>query len=113
MINGEFEKLLIEAIDESFSSLGESPKQAILFHLENTFKIKKQEIPNKIDSFDHAIKKLFGPLFTTKAKGMGLGLAICKRIVEAHGRRISVESVVEKGTTFTITVPIEPQLEEN
>jgi hypothetical protein len=61
MLNGEFEKLLVEAIDESFSSLGESPKQAILFHLENTFKIKKQEIPNKIDSFDHAIKKLFGP----------------------------------------------------
>ena len=60
MQNGEFEKLLIEAIDESFSSLGESPKQAILFHLENTFKIKKQEIPSKTDSFDHAIKKLFG-----------------------------------------------------
>jgi signal transduction histidine kinase len=57
------------------------------------------------------LKKLFGPLFTTKAKGMGLGLAICKRIIEAHGGTISVESVVEKGTTFTITIPVEPQLE--
>jgi len=60
MANGEFEKILVEAIDESFSSLGESPKQAILFHLENTFKIKKQKIPNKIDSFDNALKKIFG-----------------------------------------------------
>jgi signal transduction histidine kinase len=59
------------------------------------------------------LKKLFGPLFTTKAKGMGLGLAICKRIVEAHGGTISVESVVGKGTVFTIIIPIEPKLEEN
>jgi hypothetical protein len=61
MANGEFEKILVEAIDESFSSLGESPKQAILFHLENTFQIKIQEIPNKTDSFDNALKKIFGP----------------------------------------------------
>lgn len=59
------------------------------------------------------LKKLFGPLFTTKAKGMGLGLAICKRIVAAHGGKISVESVVDKGTAFTITIPIEPKVEEN
>ena len=59
------------------------------------------------------LKKLFGPLFTTKAKGMGLGLAICKRVVEAHGGTISVESVVGKGTVFTIIIPIEPKLEGN
>ena len=59
MPNGEFEKLLVEAIDESFYSLGESPKQAILFHLENTFKIDKQKIPDKIDSFDNALKNFW------------------------------------------------------
>jgi signal transduction histidine kinase len=58
-------------------------------------------------------KKLFEPLFTTKAKGMGFGLAICKRVVEAHGGSISVESEIGKGTTFIITMPIEPKLEEN
>ena len=60
MANDEFEKFLVEAIDESLSSLGESPKQAILFHLENTFKIKKQEFSNNIDGFDDALKKTFG-----------------------------------------------------
>jgi len=57
------------------------------------------------------LEKLWTPLFTTKAKGMGLGLTICKRVVEAHGGNISVESVVGKGTTFTVTIPIKPQLE--
>ena len=61
MPNDEFEKFLVEAIDESLSSLGESPKQAILFHLENTFNVKKQEISNNINGFDDALKKTFGP----------------------------------------------------
>ena len=57
------------------------------------------------------LDKLFLPLFTTKSKGMGLGLAICKRIVEAHGGDISVESAVGKGTMFTITLLREPMLD--
>ena len=60
---------------------------------------------------EKVMAKLFTPLFTTKAKGMGFGLAICKRIVEAHGGKVTVESVVGKGTTFTVTLPIEPRIE--
>jgi PAS domain S-box-containing protein len=55
------------------------------------------------------LERLWAPFFTTKAKGMGLGLAICKRIIEAHQGRISVESIVGEGATFTITIPIEPK----
>jgi len=57
------------------------------------------------------LKKIWTPLFTTKAKGMGFGLPICRRIVEAHGGSISVESTVNKGTTFTVTICIKPKLE--
>lgn len=54
--------------------------------------------------------KIFTPLFTTKPKGMGFGLAICKRVVEAHGGKICVVSIVGKGATFTLTVPVEPKI---
>jgi two-component system sensor histidine kinase HydH len=59
------------------------------------------------------IEKLWTPLFTTKAKGMGFGLPICKRIVESHGGKISVESTEGEGSTFTMTLPIEPEVEDN
>lgn len=51
------------------------------------------------------MKKLFKPLFSTKAKGTGLGLAVVKRIVERHKGKIEVTSRVNVGTTFTVTLP--------
>jgi two-component system sporulation sensor kinase A len=60
---------------------------------------------------DDVLPKLFAPLFTTKAQGMGFGLAICKRIVEAHGGTITVKTAIGKGTTFTITIPTKPNLQ--
>lgn len=49
--------------------------------------------------------KLFTPLTTGKAKGTGLGLAVVKRIVEAHGGTISFDSLEGKGATFIVTLP--------
>jgi PAS domain S-box-containing protein len=51
--------------------------------------------------------KLFDPLFTTKSMGQGFGLPVCKRLVEAHGGTIAVESTVGKGSVFTIRLPLD------
>jgi signal transduction histidine kinase len=51
------------------------------------------------------LSKLFTPFYTTKPNGMGLGLAFCKRTIEAHGGTIEVNTTEGKGTTFTINIP--------
>ena len=56
-------------------------------------------IPDKVKS------KLFTPLFTTKSKGQGLGLAVVKRMTEALNGKVTFESIEGNGTTFTIRLP--------
>ena len=52
------------------------------------------------------IDRIFNPFFTTKEKGTGLGMAISKKIVEAHEGTIDVVSEVGRGTEFMVTLPL-------
>jgi signal transduction histidine kinase len=52
------------------------------------------------------IDKIFEPLFTTKAKGIGLGLTISKMLAEINGGKITVKSKLGEGSTFTLWLPI-------
>lgn len=59
------------------------------------------------------VEKIFEPFFTTKSRsdtrhnaGSGLGLAYCKRIIDAHNGEISVKSSPQTGTEFTVTIPL-------
>lgn len=60
MSKSRFDKLLLEAVDEGLSSLGESSKQAIYFHLAKGFNVKRNAIPFEIVAFAEAIEKIFG-----------------------------------------------------
>jgi signal transduction histidine kinase len=55
----------------------------------------------------HLLREIFTPFFTTKPRGIGLGLAITRRIVEDHGGRISGENLPGQGAMFRICLPLE------
>jgi len=52
------------------------------------------------------IDQIFKPLFTTKATGMGMGLSICRSIIESHGGRIWMSQGVNRGSIFQFELPI-------
>ncbi|MEI7554353.1 PAS domain S-box protein [Candidatus Chlorohelix sp.] len=58
------------------------------------------------------LSKIFDPYFTTKKSGNGLGLSVCHSIIRQHSGHMEVESVVGKGTTFTIYLPVSNQQSE-
>ena len=51
------------------------------------------------------VSRVFDPFHTTKSGGLGLGLSICRSIIEAHGGTISVENNLDQGATARVTVP--------
>jgi len=76
----EFKIAIIETVEESFSSFCKLDKEAVYLHLENTFKIKKQEIPCKIEGFADAIEQMFGA--GAKLIEIRIIAALCKRVPE-------------------------------
>jgi len=59
-VRKDFEKLVLEAVDEGLSALGESSKQAIYFHLDKSFDIKREQIPDRVNAFTQALENIFG-----------------------------------------------------
>lgn len=59
---------------------------------------------------DEKMKNLFTPYYTSKEKGTGLGLCICKKIIEDHNGSLTVKSIPGKCTTFTVVLPIKTSL---
>lgn len=55
------------------------------------------------------VAKIFQPYFTTKDVGIGLGLAITERVIREHGGTIEVQSLMGKGTTFSVLLPMKPE----
>lgn len=61
LTQNDFNKILLSAVDEGLCLLGDSSKQAILFHLETSFQVKEENIPSNLTEFKRALDSIFGP----------------------------------------------------
>jgi PAS domain S-box-containing protein len=102
----KMQRVFVNLIKNSIDAMPEGGEISIRSKVSKDF-LELSFVDNGIGISDDVLPKLFMPLFTTKAQGMGFGLAICKRIIDAHGGKIMVETFRGKGTTFKITLPIE------
>jgi PAS domain S-box-containing protein len=97
--------LVINGI-QSMASVTDRPRELLIRSCEgedDQLMIEVRDRGSGIDPRD--MQQLFNAFFTTKPNGMGMGLSICRSIVEAHGGRIWASSNVGPGATFTFTVP--------
>lgn len=101
-LSSAFRNIILNAIQ----AMGEGGQLTIKTNILKSGWISVSIIDTGLGISEENMKSLFEPLFTTKAKGIGLGLAIAKLMVENHGGIIRTESVVGEGCTFTIELPI-------
>ena len=98
-------RVLINLITNSIQAMPKGGKVAIKAQVS-----KKNQMVLEVEDTGEGIPeeikpKIFTPLFTTKSRGQGFGLSVCKRVIEAQGGTISFESQVGKGTKFIISLP--------
>jgi hypothetical protein len=82
----EFDKLLVSAIDDALGSLGESVKRSIYFHIENKFKVTRNEIPKNLEEFQGGLEKIFG------AGALFIEIQIMKNLHRKIGLPLKMES---------------------
>ena len=100
--------LIINAI-EAMSGLGEMPRELLL----STAKATSDSVVVAVQDSGpglgpESIDRIFDAFYTTKPGGMGMGLSICRSIIEAHGGRLWAATGVPKGAIFNFTLPAHP-----
>ncbi|MBW1743101.1 MAG: PAS domain-containing protein [Deltaproteobacteria bacterium] len=103
----QFQQVIVNILMNSMESIERDGE----IQLETSYDEKARQILLRIKDTGRGIpedikRKLFDPFFTTKDTGTGLGLSISHGIIQRHGGHISFESQAEKGTTFTIELPV-------
>jgi signal transduction histidine kinase len=104
----QLQQVLVNLITNAMEAMTENPRPRILriksaTHDANGVMVSVADTGPGIDPA--VANRVFNPLFTTKSSGMGLGLAICRSIIEGHDGRLSVSPGAEGGSVFQFVLP--------
>jgi len=107
----QIEQVLLNIISNAWDAMEGCSKKVLAIQTDLGQKGKQVEIrlsDTGVGMKTEEIEQIFNPFFTTKEsdKGIGLGLSISYRIIEAHQGKIEVKSELNKGTTFIVTLPV-------
>jgi len=101
----QIKQVLINLITNSIESIKDSGEIVLIISkIDKNVELKLSDNGEGIPKEN--LQKIFNLYFTSKAKGTGIGLSIIQRIVNEHSGIVTVESTQEKGTSFTISIPI-------
>jgi signal transduction histidine kinase len=102
----QFQMVIHNLVKNAIAAMDEKGKLHVKIHQLKS-ELVQISVTDSGSGIDPAnIEKVFQPLFSTKAKGIGLGLSITKMIIENHGGKIFVESTPGEGSTFIIQLPV-------
>jgi C4-dicarboxylate-specific signal transduction histidine kinase len=107
----QVEQVLLNLIKNGIEAMHETPGERILRIAARMTGADEIEVSvcDRGHGLPHRVAMdIFTPFFTTKPQGMGLGLAISRSIVEAHGGRLWAMPNADAGTTFSFTLPAAP-----
>jgi PAS domain S-box-containing protein len=103
----QIQQVLINLIRNGIDALDAEPSDRVIeIHAQQVGNVVQTEVSDRGQGIEFP-EKMFEPFFTTKENGMGMGLAICRSIVELHGGRLWAEKNEPRGATLIFTLPIE------
>jgi signal transduction histidine kinase len=91
---------------EAMQSVTDRPRELVIrSHQDETQQVLISVTDCGVGISTENADRLFNPFFTTKSSGMGMGLSICRSIIEVHGGRLWATANLPHGATFQFTVP--------
>src|SRR5712664_3626045 len=92
---------------EAMQSVTDRPRELVIrSHQDETHRVLVNVTDSGVGISAENADRLFNAFFTTKSSGMGMGLSICRSIIEAHGGRLWATANVPHGATFQFTLPV-------
>jgi signal transduction histidine kinase len=113
---GQLREVILNLIQNAIDAMKALPDRRRILRIK-TDRHGNEAIVISVEDTGHGIepekiKSIFDPFFSTKAKGMGLGLAISKSIVERHHGELSASSKIDGGARFQLILPIKPTAQQ-